>query len=82
MKISWMPIQKLWRRVGYLPERPPLYPEMRVLEYLFRVQIQGGDSSRKHLEGCLEQVGLSGMERRLVGVSRRAISSELDWPKP
>ena len=58
----------LRRRVGYLPEKPPLYPEMRVLDYLrFASRIQGGNSSRKHLDECLEQVGLRGMERHLVG---------------
>lgn len=58
----------LRNRVGYLPERPPLYPEMRVLEYLaFASRIRGADASRTHLLGVLEQVGLQGMERRILG---------------
>lgn len=58
----------LRNRVGYLPERPPLYPEMRVVEYLrFASRIRGGQASKSHLLGILEQVGLQGMERRIVG---------------
>ena len=54
--------------VGYLPERPPLYPEMRVLDYLsFASRIRNGKASKVHLSGILEQVGLLGMERRIVG---------------
>ena len=58
----------LRRNIGYLPEKPPLYPEMRVLDYLrFAARIQGGSSERKHLQGCLEQVGLTGMGQRIIG---------------
>lgn len=37
------------RRVGYLPESTPLYPEMRVREYLnFRGKLRGMDASERH----------------------------------
>ena len=66
--VCWGRILSLRNRVGYLPERPPLYPEMRVLEYLaFASRIRGADASRTHLLGVLEQVGLQGMERRILG---------------
>ena len=58
----------LRNEVGYLPERPPLYPEMRVLDYLrFASRIRGGEVSNEHLRSTLVQVGLSGMERRILG---------------
>lgn len=54
--------------VGYLPERPPLYPEMRVLDYLrFASRIRGGVIEGEHLRSVLSQVGLAGMERRILG---------------
>src|SRR6202163_3878294 len=39
------------RRIGYLPETPPLYPEMRVIEYLTFVgqlkQLRGGELKKR-----------------------------------
>ena len=61
-------------RVGYLPETPPLYPELTVGEYLrFVAEIRGiprGERLRRVGES-MEQVGLGGWERRrLAGLSK------------
>lgn len=56
-------------RVGYLPEAPPLYPELTVGEFLrFVAEIRGVEPGRRsHRIGeVMEQVGLSGWEGRLL----------------
>jgi ABC-2 type transport system ATP-binding protein len=56
-------------RVGYLPETPPLYPELTVGEYLaFVAEIRGVESKRRlsRTGEVMEQVGLRGYERRLI----------------
>jgi ABC-2 type transport system ATP-binding protein len=58
------------QRIGYLPENVPLYPEMRVDEYLtFRAKLRG--VSRKdrpeRLEYCMERCRIREVRRRLIG---------------
>ncbi len=58
------------RRIGYLPESCPLYPEMRVDEYLrFRAELKGvGPSARKaKINEVKEQCGLSEVGKRIIG---------------
>ncbi|WP_423430709.1 ABC transporter ATP-binding protein [Limisphaera sp. 4302-co] len=58
------------RRIGYMPENNPLYPEMRVVEYLrFRARLKGlrGRRARERVERVLEQCGLTEVRRRLIG---------------
>ena len=60
--------------LGYLPENVPLYPEMRVEEYLqFRAKLKGVDRTvrRKRIEYCLERCRLLGVRRRLIGTLSR-----------
>jgi ABC-2 type transport system ATP-binding protein len=57
-------------RVGYLPESVPLYPEMRVREYIdFRAKLRG--VSRKERPAKIDRVlgkcRIKDVERRLVG---------------
>ncbi len=62
--------QEVRRRIGYLPESCPLYPEMRVDEYLrFRAELKGVKSSvRKARVGEVkEQCGLTEVGRRIIG---------------
>ena len=41
------------QRTGYLPETPPLYPEMTVREYLtFVARIKLGDDDQGRARGC------------------------------
>jgi len=58
------------RRIGYLPETVPLYPELRVDEYLiFRARLKG--VPRRKLRNRLEDVkslcGLEDVGRRIIG---------------
>lgn len=61
------------RRIGYLPESAPAYPEMRVEEYLaFRWRIAGRSGSRREAIGrSVERCGLGEVRRRLVGTLSR-----------
>ena len=58
------------RNIGYLPESVPLYPEMRVEEYIhFRAklkQVPRQDRARR-VDYCLERCRLKEVRRRLVG---------------
>jgi ABC-2 type transport system ATP-binding protein len=58
------------RRIGYMPENNPLYPEMRVREYLkFRARLKGlgWKNSRKRVDTVMEQCGLTDVGRRIIG---------------
>jgi len=58
------------RAVGYLPETPPLYPEMDVQGYLkYVATIQDVPRSRRAgaIEQALERCGLGEVRRRLIG---------------
>src|SRR5712692_8551546 len=58
------------RSIGYLPESVPLYPEMRVDEYLlYRAKLKGVDrKERQHrLDYCLEHCRIREVRRRLIG---------------
>jgi ABC-2 type transport system ATP-binding protein len=58
------------RRIGYMPENNPLYPEMRVREYLkFRARLKGlgWRHSRKRVDTVMEQCGLADVHRRVIG---------------
>jgi ABC-2 type transport system ATP-binding protein len=58
------------RRLGYLPENVPVYPEMRVEEFLrFRALLKGvprRDLARR-VESALERCGCREMRRRMIG---------------
>ncbi len=58
------------RRIGYLPESTPLYPEMRVDEYLsYRAALKGVGSRRRRprVNEVKELCGLTDVGRRIVG---------------
>ena len=55
------------RRTGYLPETPPLYPDMSVVEYLdFVAKIKGVPSSgrRERVRGAMERTRIADMANR------------------
>jgi ABC-2 type transport system ATP-binding protein len=57
------------KRIGYLPENPPLYQEMRVADYLdFVAKIKGVDaSSRKRAVGeSMDKVGIESVKTRVI----------------
>ena len=58
------------RRIGYLPERPPLYDEMTVTEYLrfvcdLRMVLKKARAA--HVAEILERCGLKEVQHRLLG---------------
>lgn len=58
------------RRVGYLPETPPVYKEMVVQEYLaYKAALHGitGNDSKKSVDSALERCGLTNVRGRLIG---------------
>ena len=62
--------EEIRRRIGYLPESCPLYPEMRVDEYLrFRAELKGVRSSARKakIAEVKEQCGLEDVGKRIVG---------------
>jgi ABC-2 type transport system ATP-binding protein len=57
-------------QIGYLPQSVPIYPEMRVEEYLqFRAKLKSVDRSVRvrRIEYCLERCRIREVRRRLVG---------------
>jgi ABC-2 type transport system ATP-binding protein len=58
------------RRIGYMPESCPLYPELRVEEYLkFRAGLKGlgWSARRKRIDYVVERCWLADVRRQLVG---------------
>jgi ABC-2 type transport system ATP-binding protein len=58
------------RRIGYLPETPPLYPEMRTAEYLaFVGQIKGlsGAELTKRIDYVLERCAVADVKDKVLG---------------
>jgi ABC-2 type transport system ATP-binding protein len=57
------------RRIGYLPQTPPLYPEMSVEGYLgFVARIRGIPRAqrRRHIDSAMEKCGLGPDRRRII----------------
>jgi ABC-2 type transport system ATP-binding protein len=58
------------QNIGYLPESVPLYPEMRVEEYLdYRAKLKGVERTqrRQRIENALERCRIREVRRRLLG---------------
>jgi ABC-2 type transport system ATP-binding protein len=69
LDVFWQPVE-VRRRIGYMPENCPLYPEMRVVEYLhFRAGIKGlrGALRRRRLDFVLTRCWLGDVRRQLIG---------------
>jgi ABC-2 type transport system ATP-binding protein len=57
-------------RIGYMPEHVPLYPEMRISEYLaYRAALKGVRARRmeEKVEDALQLCGLADVRRKLIG---------------
>ncbi|MBQ7794448.1 MAG: ATP-binding cassette domain-containing protein [Clostridia bacterium] len=57
------------RRIGYLPEQPPLYADMTVEEYLdfvFDLKKIKGISKKEHIGEIVEKVGISEVYKRRI----------------
>lgn len=67
--VFWDPIEAR-RRIGYMPENCPLYPEMRIREFLkFRAGLKGigyGDRNRR-INYVLKRCWLDDVQRQPIG---------------
>jgi ABC-2 type transport system ATP-binding protein len=69
LDVFWNPVE-VRKRIGYMPESCPLYPEMRVAEYLkFRAGLKGvyGSKRRSRLDYVLHRCWLNDVRRQLIG---------------
>ncbi len=58
------------RRIGYLPELPPVYPDMRVREYLtFAAGLKGvpRPDRKKQVERAMERLSITDVQKRVIG---------------
>jgi ABC-2 type transport system ATP-binding protein len=58
------------KRIGYLPEAPPLYPEMRTAEYLNfvgKLKGLGGPELRNRVEFVLDRCAIADVKDKLLG---------------
>src|SRR5438552_1633200 len=58
------------QRIGYLPESVPLYPEMRVNEYLsYRARLKGVERSGRtaRIDYCMDKCRIKEVKTRLLG---------------
>lgn len=56
------------KQIGYLPEQPPLYPEMTVSEYLrFVCELKGVKDIQEHMKEIAAKTGVTGVLSRRVG---------------
>jgi ABC-2 type transport system ATP-binding protein len=65
---------KVRENLGYLPENVPLYPEMRVEEYLsYRAKLKGVERRvrRQRIAYCMDRCRILGVSRRLLGTLSR-----------
>ena len=61
--------EKAKRSIGYLPEIPPLYTEMTVMEYLeFSAELKkvSKDERKEEIENAIEKARLKDVENRLI----------------
>ena len=55
-------------KVGFLPEHPPVYPNMTVKDYLnFVFSIYAYAGSANHIEEVMRKTGLTDVQNRLIG---------------
>src|SRR5438105_8762263 len=58
------------RRIGYLPEMPPLYPEMETVDYLTfvgKLKGLGGDELRKRVDYVCGRCAIGDVKTKLLG---------------
>ena len=66
------------RKVGYLPENVPLYPEMRVHEYLeFRAKLKDVPRARRReaIDHVVQRCNLGNVEDRIARAALEGLSS-------
>src|SRR5215831_2419540 len=58
------------RRIGYLPESPPVYPEMEVIEYLdFVGSLKGlsGADLKRRVDEVMDRCAIADVRTKLIG---------------
>ena len=58
------------KRIGYLPELPPVYPEMRVREYLqFAAELKRVPRAdrKKQIENAMQRLNITDVQKRVIG---------------
>ena len=68
------------RKIGYLPEANPLYPEMRARDYLrFRANLYGikGKAATRSVDRALERCWLTDVQKRRAGVLSKGYRQRL-----
>src|ERR1051325_1821440 len=71
------------QNIGYLPESVPLYPEMRVEEYLdYRAKLKGVDRSirQQRIEEAMDRCRVREVRRRLIGTLSRGYRQLVGLP--
>ncbi len=66
----WEQPMEIKRRTGYLPENPPLYNDLRVIEYLdFVCKIKGIPSSKRKIsiDNVIEKAALGAVRKQVIG---------------
>ena len=69
LDVFWQPVE-VRRRIGYMPESCPLYPEMRVAEYLrYRAGLKGlhGREQTRRVDYVLRRCWVDDVRRQLIG---------------
>lgn len=72
--------QEAKRCIGYLPETPPLYPELTVTEYLsFAARLHGlrRREARSAVDEAIERAGLQEVRRQLIGQLSRGFQQRV-----
>src|SRR5437588_11122260 len=70
------------KRIGYLPEMPPLYHEMRATEYLMIAgQLKGlaGTDLRQRVTTASERCAMTGMQYKLLGKLSKGYRERAGW---
>ena len=58
------------KRIGYLPELPPLYPDMLVcdyLEFVYELKKVKTENKSEHIQNIINEVGIDGVKKRRIG---------------
>ncbi|MEE1225215.1 MAG: ATP-binding cassette domain-containing protein [Clostridia bacterium] len=58
------------KRIGYLPELPPLYPDMLVYDYLdfvYELKKVKTENKKEHIHNIINEVGIDGVAKRRIG---------------
>lgn len=58
------------KRIGYLPEQPPLYPEMVVYDYLkfvYDLKKVKKHNKEKYIQSIIDEVSIDGVKKRKIG---------------